>query len=96
MPANAPAPPSRSLKARLDAWDVADGKPFVALMLANNETGVIQPVAEVAVLVRQAEGWLHVDAIQAAGKIAIDSRALGAFILIDESTNDTVGAGMIG
>jgi cysteine desulfurase len=66
------------LKTRLAAWDPADGKPFVALMLANNETGVIQPVAEAAELVRAADGWLHVDAVQAAGKIAIDSRALGA------------------
>jgi cysteine desulfurase len=66
------------LAARLANWDAADGKPFVALMLANNETGVIQPVAEAAELVRAADGWLHVDAIQAAGKIAVDSRALGA------------------
>jgi cysteine desulfurase len=66
------------LAARLAAWDPADGKPFVALMLANNETGVIQPVAEAAELVRAADGWLHVDAIQAAGKIPVDSRALGA------------------
>ena len=66
------------LAARLAAWDAADGKPFVALMLANNETGVIQPVAEAAEIVRAADGWLHVDAIQAAGKVAIDSRALGA------------------
>ncbi|MDO8411348.1 MAG: cysteine desulfurase family protein [Phenylobacterium sp.] len=66
------------LAARLDTWDAAEGRPFVALMLANNETGVIQPVAEAAVLVRQAEGWLHVDAVQAAGRIPVDSRALGA------------------
>jgi cysteine desulfurase len=66
------------LKARLAAWDAVDGKPFVALMLANNETGVIQPVAEAAEIVRAADGWLHVDAVQAGGKIAIDSRALGA------------------
>ena len=66
------------LGARLATWDAADGKPFVALMLANNETGVIQPVAEAAALVRAADGWLHIDAIQAAGKIAVDSRALGA------------------
>jgi cysteine desulfurase len=66
------------LRERLARWDAADGKPFVALMLANNETGVIQPVAEAAELVRAADGWLHVDAIQAAGKIPIDSRALGA------------------
>jgi cysteine desulfurase len=66
------------LEARLAAWDPHDGKPFVALMLANNETGVIQPVAQAAELVHAADGWLHVDAIQAAGKIAVDSRALGA------------------
>ena len=66
------------LAERLGRWDAADGKPFVALMLANNETGVIQPVAEAAEIVRAADGWLHVDAIQAAGKIAVDSRALGA------------------
>jgi cysteine desulfurase len=63
---------------RLSLWDDADGAPFVALMLANNETGVIQPVAEAAALVRARGGWLHVDAVQAAGKIAIDMRALGA------------------
>lgn len=66
------------LSARLRRWDAADGKPFVALMLANNETGVIQPIAEAAAIVRAADGWLHVDAIQAAGKIPVDSRALGA------------------
>jgi cysteine desulfurase len=36
------------LRERLGRWDAVDGKPFVALMLANNETGVIQPVAEAA------------------------------------------------
>lgn len=66
------------LRARLATWDAAEGRPFVALMLANNETGVIQPVADAAAAVRAADGWLHVDAIQAAGKIGIDSRALGA------------------
>jgi cysteine desulfurase len=62
----------------LSRWDAADAAPFVALMLANNETGVIQPVAEAAALVRARSGWLHVDAVQAAGKITIDQRALGA------------------
>ena len=66
------------LRGRLACWDAADGRPFVALMLANNETGVIQPVAEAAEIVAAAGGWLHVDAVQAAGKIATDSRALGA------------------
>ena len=53
-------------------------KTLVCLMLANNETGVIQPVAEAGVIVREAGGWLHVDAVQAAGKIEIDFTALGA------------------
>ena len=52
--------------------------PLVCLMLANNETGVVQPVGEAASIVRQADGWLHVDAVQAAGKIAVDFGALGA------------------
>jgi cysteine desulfurase len=42
-------------------------------MAANNETGVIQPVAQAADMVRAADGWLHVDAVQAAGKIDIAS-----------------------
>jgi cysteine desulfurase len=66
------------LENRLSRWDTAWGRPFVALMLANNETGAIQPVGRAAEMVRAADGWLHVDAIQAAGKIGVDSRALGA------------------
>jgi cysteine desulfurase len=59
------------------------GKPraLVSVMLANNETGVIQPVREVAAIVHDAGGLLHVDAVQALGKIAIDIRALGADIV---------------
>ena len=66
------------LAARLADWNPDDGKPFVALMAANNETGAIQPVREASEIVRAADGWLHVDAIQAAGKILVDSRAMGA------------------
>ena len=50
----------------------------VALMLANNETGVIQPVRAAAGLVHAAGGRLHVDAVQAMGKIAVDVASLGA------------------
>ena len=56
----------------------APGKALVCVMLANNETGVIQPVAEASALVRAHDGLLHVDAVQAAGKIAVDFSALGA------------------
>lgn len=54
------------------------GRAVVAIHHANNESGVIQPIAEAATLVRAAGGWLHVDAIQSAGKIAVDMRALDA------------------
>ncbi len=65
------------LQARLAGMSGGD-RPLVALMLVNNETGVIQPVSATAALVHAAKGWLHVDAVQAAGKIAIDMEALGA------------------
>ncbi len=54
---------------------------LVSVMLANNETGVIQPVGEVAEIVREADGLLHVDAVQALGKIPIDSAKLGADLI---------------
>ncbi len=63
---------------RLRDGAAGEAGPIVALMLANNETGVLQPVAEAARLVHAAGGWLHVDAVQAAGKVAIDMGALGA------------------
>jgi cysteine desulfurase len=54
------------------------GKAVVAIHHANNESGVIQPIATAARIVREAGGWLHVDAVQSAGKIPVDMRALGA------------------
>jgi cysteine desulfurase len=53
-------------------------RPLVSLMLANNETGIIQPVAEAAAIVHGAGGLLHVDAVQAAGRIPCDIAALNA------------------
>jgi cysteine desulfurase len=66
------------LKARLTR---RPGRPLVSVMLANNETGVVQPIPEVARLTHEAGGLLHVDAVQAAGKIPIDIKALGADLL---------------
>ncbi|MEZ5831408.1 MAG: cysteine desulfurase family protein [Dongiaceae bacterium] len=58
------------------------GRPaFVSIMLANNETGVIQPVRAAADLVHAAGGLLHCDASQAPGRIAIDMSELGADLL---------------
>lgn len=59
------------LEARLD-----DRTAVVAVMLANNETGVIQPVAEVVRLARARGALVHCDAVQAAGKLSVDVRAL--------------------
>ena len=56
-----------------------DGPPtLVSIMAANNETGALQPVAEAARIVHDAGGLLHVDAIQALGKIAFNINAVGA------------------
>jgi cysteine desulfurase len=58
---------------------LADGPPaLVSVMLANNETGAIQPVAEVADIVHGAGGLLHVDAIQAFGKIPFGVKSIQA------------------
>jgi cysteine desulfurase len=56
-------------------------RPLVSIMLANNETGVVQPVAEAAAIVHAAGGLLHVDAVQAAGRIPCDLAAFGADLL---------------
>ncbi|MCY1668812.1 cysteine desulfurase family protein [Rhizobium sp. SL86] len=71
-----------ALAALLDAHDGATGLPMVALMLVNNETGVIQPVAEAAKIVHAKGGLLVVDAVQAVGRIAVDMTVLDADFLI--------------
>jgi cysteine desulfurase len=61
---------------------LASGPPaLVSVMAANNETGAIQPIAEVAEVVHGAGGLLHVDAIQALGKIPLDVGELGAHLV---------------
>jgi cysteine desulfurase len=55
-----------------------EGPALVSVMLANNETGALQPVGEVADIVHEAGGVLHVDAIQATGKIPININAIKA------------------
>jgi len=56
-------------------------RPLVSVMLANNETGVIQPISEIAAVVHAANGLLHVDAVQAPGRIACDMAELGADLM---------------
>ncbi len=64
---------------RLLAASVAPA--LISVMLANNETGVIQPLAEVAARARRAGARLHCDAVQAPGRIALDAAALGVDLL---------------
>ena len=84
------------LQARLADWNAEEGTPFVALMAANNETGVVQPVASIARLVAEAKVyshaapgsrpssarvWLHLDASQAVGKLPVSLGGLAADLL---------------
>jgi len=66
----------------LDALDWllgADARPaLVSVMYANNETGVIQPVAEIAAIARRHGAVFHCDAVQAAGKVALEVGTIGA------------------
>lgn len=68
----------------LDAWAEAVAKPdagFATLMWANNETGVLQPVAEACALAKQAGVPFHSDAIQAVGKTPVDVSSLAVDFL---------------
>ena len=66
----------------LDRLLAADPRPaLVSVMLANNETGVVQSVAAIGAIARTHGALFHCDAVQAAGKIALDVRTIGADFL---------------
>ncbi len=66
----------------LDSLLAGEGTPaLVSVMLANNETGVVQPVAGIAEVARRFGALVHCDAVQAAGKIPVDMSALGVDML---------------
>ena len=54
---------------------------LITIMFANNETGVVQPVAEIGEIAAEADIYFHTDAVQAAGKIAIDVNKIGCDLL---------------
>jgi len=54
---------------------------LISVMLANNETGVLQPVEDIAGICRTAGAFFHIDAVQGAGKVPIDVRAIGCHLL---------------
>ena len=86
---------------RVDLADVAQAltEPtgIVSMMLANNETGVIQDVAAVAEKARAARAWVHTDAVQALGKIEVDFIALNvhAMTLSAHKIHGPKGAGAL-
>lgn len=62
-----------------DYADALAGRPrLLSVMAANNETGVLQDVAELASAARPAGAWFHTDAVQALGKVPVDFRRLNA------------------
>ena len=69
------------LAKELEKHHLGGWRPFVSLMVANNETGAVQPVAETSKIVHEAGGLFHTDAVQAAGRIRLDMAALGADML---------------
>lgn len=70
-----------ALAALLSSPDTRSARCCVALQMANNETGVIQPVADVAAIAAAHGVPVHSDAVQAAGRVPIDFRALGVATL---------------
>lgn len=70
-----------ALESLLQRNDSADGPPYLALMLANNETGVIHVVADAARLVKAHGGFVFCDAVQGLGRIPVDIGALGVDFL---------------
>jgi cysteine desulfurase len=70
-----------ALERRLAALAAEGTRPLASLMLAGNETGTVQPVSQAARLTHEAGGLLHVDAVQAAGRIALDISNLDADLL---------------
>jgi cysteine desulfurase len=71
------------------------GRALVAVMAANNETGVIQPIAEVARLCREAGALLLVDAVTAAGKIDLDAGRCDYLTLSAHKLGGPQGAGAL-
>jgi cysteine desulfurase len=85
-------PPDRVTRIPVDSQGIVDlgvlsrllaegGRCLVSVMLANNETGAIQPVAQVARIAHAAAAIVHTDAVQACGRIPVDLTGLGVDVL---------------
>ena len=74
-----------ALETMLSGHDKAQGLPMVAIMLANNETGILQPVRAAAEIVRRHGGIFVVDAVQGVGRVKTDINEIGADFMIVSS-----------
>ena len=54
---------------------------LISIMMANNETGVLEPVEEIGAIATEADVYFHTDAVQAAGKVPVDVKAIGCDLL---------------
>lgn len=92
-----PASPDGEVEANDVAWNSIEKDCLVSVMAANNETGVIQPVASIAAQVRSRGGWMHTDAIQAVGKIPVSFNESGvhAMSLSAHKINGPKGIGAL-
>lgn len=74
-----------SREGRVDPEDVRrelrSNTRLISVMMANNETGVIQPIQEIGRIAQEADIWFHTDAVQAAGKVEIDVKTIGCDLL---------------
>ena len=66
-----------ALRDKLAEHDRSAGRAMIVVMAVNSETGVIQPIAEIGALAKEFDAYFHVDAVQAAGRHALDVKLIG-------------------